>query len=172
MPGQRKNRLFAPVLLFLLVVLFIGWYAANYDYDALAGVYVLDHNGERCVLDLHSDRSFTEELVHSGDIQKAAGRWYRYGQSHVSFSHEFLKVSGQELNASGEAHGEFEKRLGVFPVLTLAASAGRPPVSQAAAPLVHDPVNECNGDLSPTEKIAYQLAVYAVLVNTSAFART
>src|SRR5260370_40845113 len=108
MPEQRKNRLVAPaVVLFLSVVLFIGWYAiaANYDYGALAGVYVLDHNGEKCVLDLRSDRSFTEELVHSGDIQRAAGTWYRYGQSHVSFSREFLRVSGQELNASREAHG-------------------------------------------------------------------
>jgi hypothetical protein len=123
MPKQRRNRLFAPaVLLFLLAVLFIGWYAiaANYDYGALAGMYVLDHNGEKCVLDLHSDRSFTEELVRSGDTQRAAGTWYRYGQSHVSFSHEFMSVSGQKLNASGEAHGEFEKRLGLFPVLTLA----------------------------------------------------
>jgi len=123
MAEQRKNRLFVPaVLLFLLAVLFVGWYAiaANYDYGALAGVYVLDHNGEKWVLDLRSDRTFTEEVVHSGVIQRAAGTWYRYGQSHVSFSHEFLKVSGQELNASGEAHGEFEKRLGLFPALTLA----------------------------------------------------
>jgi hypothetical protein len=110
------------VLFFLLAVLFVGWYAiaANYDYGALAGVYVLDHSGEKCVLDLRADRTFTEVLVHSGYIQRAAGTWYRYGQSHVSFSHEFLKVSGQELNASGEAHGEFEKTMGFFPVLTLA----------------------------------------------------
>jgi hypothetical protein len=26
------------------------------------------------------------------------------------FSHEFLRVSGQDLNASGEAHGEFATR--------------------------------------------------------------
>jgi hypothetical protein len=65
----------------------MGWYAiaANYDYGALAGVYVLDHNDERCILDLRSDRGFTEERVHSGDIQRAAGTWRRDGQSHIPF---------------------------------------------------------------------------------------
>jgi hypothetical protein len=119
---RKKHLITAGALVLLVVVLFVGWYsiAANYDYGALAGVYVLDENGERCVLDLRSDRSFTEELVHSGHVQRVAGTWSRYGQAHVSFSHEFLTVSGQELNATGEAHGEFHKQLGVFPVLTLA----------------------------------------------------
>jgi hypothetical protein len=123
---RRKSRLAA--LAFLVIVLFIGWYAiaANYDYGVLAGVYVLDGNGERCVLDLRSDRSFTEELVQSGHVQRAVGTWSRYGQAHVSFSHEFLMVSGQELNGTGQAHGEFDKRLGLIPVLTLAPLPGGP----------------------------------------------
>ena len=123
MEKAQKNRLFvAAAVFFLMVVLFTGWYAvaANYDYPALAGVYVLDQNAEHCVLDLHSDRTFTEELVRSGNTQRATGTWHRYGESHVSFSREFLTVAGQELNASGEPHGEFEKRLGLFPILTLA----------------------------------------------------
>ena len=68
----------------------------------------------------------------SGSVRKAEGTWHRYGESHVSFSQTFLTVSGQELNGSGEAHGEFEKRLGIFPVLTQAPSAGRAYISQAA----------------------------------------
>jgi hypothetical protein len=84
-------------VLALALVLFIGWYAvaANYNYSALAGMYVLNQDGELCLLDLRSDRSFTEELSQSGKIQRAAGTWRRYGQAHVSFSHEFLRVSGQ-----------------------------------------------------------------------------
>jgi hypothetical protein len=119
---RSRRRVTLAVLALLAVVLFIAWYtvAANYDYSALAGVYVLNQNGERCVLNLRSDRSFTEELTQSGNIQRAAGTWHRYGQAHVSFSLDFLRVSGQELNASGEAHGQFEKSLGLFPVLTLA----------------------------------------------------
>ena len=120
---QRNRRLVRTAALgFLAIVLLAVWYAAaaNYDYGALAGVYVLDQNTQHCLLALHPDRTFTEELVYSGEVQRAAGTWYRYGQAHVSFSHEFLRVSGQELNASGEAHGQFDKRLGLFPVLTLA----------------------------------------------------
>jgi hypothetical protein len=111
----RKRLLTAAALVFLLVVLFIGWYAvaADYDYRTLAGVYVLDRDGEQCVLNLRSDRSFTEELVQSGHVQRAVGKWSRYGQAHASFSHEFLRVSGQEVNATGVAHGEFDKRLGL-----------------------------------------------------------
>jgi hypothetical protein len=41
-------------------------------------------------------------------------------EAHVSFSSEFLKVSGQELDAAGEAHGQFDKTLGLLPYLTLA----------------------------------------------------
>jgi hypothetical protein len=55
-----------------------------------------------------------------GDVQKAQGTWHRYGQAHVSFSSEFLIVSGQELNADHEAHGEFGKTAGLLPFLTLA----------------------------------------------------
>ena len=118
----NKRRVTVAVLALLALILFIGWYAvaANFDYSSLAGVYVLNQNGEVCVLALRSDRSFTEELTQSKNIQRATGTWHRYGQAHVSFSREFLRVSGQELNASGEAHGQFEKSLGLFPVLTLA----------------------------------------------------
>lgn len=72
------------------------------------------------MLNLRADHTFAEEFKNSGDVQRATGTWHRYGQAHVSFSRKFLKVSGQELNASGEAHGEFAKSLGLFPVLTLA----------------------------------------------------
>jgi hypothetical protein len=123
MMGRRNKRLISiAVIAFAVIVLFVAWYyvAANYDYRALAGVYVFERNDERCVLDLRSDRTFKEQLSYSGDVRNAEGTWHRYGESHVSFSQPFLKVSGQELNASGEAHGEFEKRLGLFPVLTLA----------------------------------------------------
>jgi hypothetical protein len=106
----------------LSIVLFCAWwyvYASN-DYADLAGTYVFEGNGERCTLYLRSDRTFAQELSRSGEVQKSQGRWHRYGQSHVSFSGEFLKLSGEEMNASGEAHGQFDKTLGIFPTLTLA----------------------------------------------------
>lgn len=63
---------------------------------------------------------FEQELNHSGEARKSQGHWYRYGESHVSFSSEFMKLFGEEMNADGDAHGEFEKVIGIFPTLTLA----------------------------------------------------
>ena len=105
-----------------VIVLLCGWYvvAANYDYEALAGTYVLTRNGEKCILKLRSDQTFSEEIDRSGNLQIVRGQWRRYGESHVSFSSEFLKLAGQELNESGEAHGQFDKTLGIFPFLVLA----------------------------------------------------
>lgn len=106
----------------LLVILLWVWYswAANYDYGALAGTYVFRGNGETCTLQLRPDRTFVQELSRSGEIQKSQGHWDRYGEAHVSFSNEFLKLSGEEMNADGQAHGQFDKTLGIFPTLVLA----------------------------------------------------
>ncbi len=116
------------VVILLLVVLFVAWYvlAANYDYSALAGTYVFSQNGDICTIHLRSDRTFTEELTRAGRSQAATGTWYRYGEAHVSFSKGFLKLAGEELNADGEAHGQFDKTLGLFPSLTLAPVPGGP----------------------------------------------
>jgi hypothetical protein len=122
MPHALKKLTSAVAAVLLLIALFVCWYviAADYDYGALAGTYVLNRGTEKCTLDLRSDRTFTEELVRAGWVQKAQGTWRRYGESHVSFSREFLTMSGEEVNADGEAHGEFSKTLGLLPFLTLA----------------------------------------------------
>jgi hypothetical protein len=70
----------------------------------------LNRDAERCTLYLRSDRTFTEELVRAGSVQKAQGTWHRYGESHVSFSRELLTISGEDVNVDGEAHGEFSDR--------------------------------------------------------------
>jgi hypothetical protein len=117
----RTRALTAGGVLLLIVALCV-WYsiAANYDYGALSGTYTFRGNAEICTLRLHADRTFEQELSHSGEIQKSQGQWHRYGESHVSFSSEFMKLSGEELNAEGEAHGEFDKVIGIFPTLVLA----------------------------------------------------
>jgi hypothetical protein len=106
----------------LAIALFCLWYsvAANYDYDALAGTYVFNRDGEVCTLYLHPDHTFEQQLTRSGNLQSAKGQWRRYGQAHVSFSNEFLSLSGEELDASGGAHGQFEKAFGLLTSLTLA----------------------------------------------------
>lgn len=112
----------------LFLVAFWIWYsvASNYDYGALAGTYVFRVDGESCTLYLRADQAFIEDLNHSGSTQEAKGHWHRYGEAHVSFSSEFLKVSNEELNESGQAHGEFDKTLGIIPKLVLAPIPGGP----------------------------------------------
>lgn len=121
---MRRMNTFTKVIcsMLLFVALFAIWYfiASSNDYRALAGTYIFHGNGESCTLHLHPDQTFEEELRGSSETQIARGRWHRYGQAHVSFSHEFLKLSGEEFNAAGEAHGEFDKVLGIFPILVLA----------------------------------------------------
>jgi len=116
--------IFARLVLWILlsIVLFCAWWyvAFNYGYGALAGTYVFHGSGEVCTLYLRPDRTFVQELSRSGEIQKSQGQWHRYGESHVSFSNEFLKLAGEEMNADGQAHGQFEKTLGIFPTLVLA----------------------------------------------------
>ena len=112
----------------LVIVLFCVWYivAANYDYSALAGTYVFHSKGETCTLYLHPDRTFVQEISRSGEIEKSHGYWLRYGEAHVSFSSEFLKLSGEEMDSARQAHGQFAKTLGLFPTLTLAPEATGP----------------------------------------------
>jgi hypothetical protein len=104
------------------MVAFGAWFfvASNYDYNALAGTYQFRHDDEKCTLYLYSDRTFLEELSDHNVVKQAHGHWHRYGEAHVSFSSEFITVSGQQLNAAKEAHGQFDKRYGIFTSLTLA----------------------------------------------------
>lgn len=106
----------------VLAALFVIWYraAANYDYGALSGTYVFQDGRETCTLRLLPDRTFVQEIKRSGKVERSEGHWNRYGEAHVSFSSEFLKLWGEEMNAAGEAHGEFDKKLGIFPFLVLA----------------------------------------------------
>ena len=112
------------VLLFL--VLFCLWWsvASNYDYGGLAGTYVFHGKGETCSLHLYADRTFDQELRRGSEIRRAHGHWHRFGESGVSFPNEFSRLSGEELNGSGEAYGWFQRALGLFPALEVAPSPG------------------------------------------------
>jgi hypothetical protein len=105
-----------------LIILFWVWYsnASNYDYKALAGTYVFEGDGETCTLYLRPDRVFVQNLSRAGETRRSEGQWHLYGEAHVSFSNEFLVLSGEATNTDGQAHGQFEKTLGFFPSLVLA----------------------------------------------------
>jgi hypothetical protein len=65
-------------------------------------------------------------LIRDGKVENAEGSWRRLGEGGISFSKEFLKVSGQELDPDGTAFGEAEKTLGIFPSITLKSNQGGP----------------------------------------------
>jgi hypothetical protein len=119
-------------VIFLIVLVAWTWYvwAANYDYGSLAGTYVLNRNAESYILYLRSDRTFTEVVTREGHSETAQGTWHRYGEAHVSFSNGFITITGEELNAEGRPHGQFDKRLGLFPVLTLAPLPSGPTLTR------------------------------------------
>ena len=64
---------------------------------------------------------------------------HRYGEAHASVSSSFLEVAGARLNATGEAHGQFNKMLGLFPSLTLAPIPGGPTLKETVPLVPHDP---------------------------------
>lgn len=115
-------------IIVLAIVLFTVWYfvAANYDYGALSGQYVFRGDGEVCVLSLRSDGTFTQEVSRSGEVQRSQGHWHRIGEAGVSFTDEFMRLPGGELDESGKIYGEFDKTLGIFPKLVLSPSPDGP----------------------------------------------
>ena len=104
------------------IILFTIWYsvAANYEYSALAGAYVFQGNGETCTLYLRPDHTFVQELNRSGEFRESQGSWHRYGEAHVSFSGEFIRLSGEETNSAGQVHGQFDKQFGIITTLVMA----------------------------------------------------
>lgn len=93
------------------------WYmvAADYSDPVLCGTYSFSGDTESSTLKINPDHSFQQELRRSGTIHQSIGKWRRVGQGGITFSKEFLVVSGQELSADGSAFGDMHKALGIFP---------------------------------------------------------
>jgi len=105
----------------LLVVCFVLWYSVASDYgDGVAsGTYHLAENGEISTLTLKTDHSFQQELSEHGEVKRASGTWHRVGEGGISFSKNFLPVSGQELGPDGTAYADMHKQFGFLVFLTL-----------------------------------------------------
>jgi hypothetical protein len=119
-------RLFAGIV--LLIVMFWSWYwlAADYRYGAVSGVYTFAREGESSTLILKPDRSFQEELTFLGKVEHAQGSWWRFGEGGVVFSKQFLKLSGQETASDGESHGVVEKSFGLVADIVFGPNASGP----------------------------------------------
>ncbi len=105
-----------------LILCFVLWYVVASDYGdgVISGTYELSLNGEKSSLELKPDHTFQQELNKLGKIEHATGTWRRVGEADVTFSKEFLAISGQELGPHGEAYGYIHKDFGVLVSLTLA----------------------------------------------------
>jgi hypothetical protein len=106
------------------------WYveAGNFNDNNVCGTYVIQLNGEASTLVLRHDHSFSQERNISGKTLHAQGSWRLFpsdSQSHISFSSDFLKLPGQELNPDGTAYGQLKNRFG-FLSLTLAPEPDGP----------------------------------------------
>jgi hypothetical protein len=108
-------------ILLTLAVCFVVWYSVASDYgDGVAsGTYNLAENGETSTLVLKTDHSFQQELSERGEVKHASGTWHRVGEGGITFSRDFLPVSGQELGPDGTAFADMHKNLGFLVFLSL-----------------------------------------------------
>lgn len=116
-----KNLARAGGVFLLICLCFVFWYVVAVDYGdgVVSGTYHLSQNGETSTLVLKPDHSFKQELNHSGKAEHAEGNWHRSGEGGISFSKEFIRVSGQELDPDGTAFCDMHKTLGFLVSLSL-----------------------------------------------------
>jgi hypothetical protein len=106
-------------LVLAVVVLWLGfalWWmvASDYSDTVVAGTYHLNQDGEKSTLVLNADHSFQQELTRRVKTDHAHGTWRRLGEGGISFSKEFLILSGQEREPDGTGFGEIHKLFGFW----------------------------------------------------------
>jgi hypothetical protein len=125
---ESTSRKSIGVILLLVFLIYVFWYveAGNFSDSNVPGTYVLQQNRERSTLILRADHSFQQQLDVEGRVSHASGSWDLFpadSQSHIEFSKEFLKLSGQELAPDGTAYGQLENMFGLLSI-TLAPNDG------------------------------------------------
>ena len=106
---------------FIAVVCLLAWATAAMDYgDGVAsGTYTFEGSGESSVLVLNPNHTF-RQIRRLGNLQQQAeGTWRRVGEGGISFSKEFLIVTGDEPEPDGTTSCDMQKLLGLFPSLHL-----------------------------------------------------
>lgn len=108
-------------VILLLVAVFVCWYtvAADYSDAVVSGTYRFAQRGETSMLVLSPDHTFYQDLNRSGLVTHAAGTWRRIGEGGITFSKEFLLLSGQEPGADGTTFVDMEKKFGILVYLRL-----------------------------------------------------
>ena len=106
---------------FVFLFCLLAWLVAAMDYgDSVAtGTYTFKRNGESSVLTLKADHTFHQTRRLGNDEQQAEGTWRRVGEGGLSFSKEFLVVTGDEPEPDGTTFCDMHKMLGLFTSLRL-----------------------------------------------------
>jgi hypothetical protein len=113
--GMKKS-VWVPGGLLLSFAGFVMWgtAAVNYGDSVAVGKYRFKNDGETSTLVLNPDHTF-QQAVRFGDIeQHSEGTWRRVGEGGISFSKEFLVVSGDEPEPDGTTFSDMHKTLGLF----------------------------------------------------------
>lgn len=97
------------------------WATAAMDYgDSVAvGTYQFERDGETSTLVLNPDHTFRQTRRQASSEQHSQGTWRRLGEGGISFSRDFLVVSGDEPEPDGTTFADMHKTLGLFTSLRL-----------------------------------------------------
>jgi hypothetical protein len=107
--------------LLISIACFVIWGIAALDYgdNVATGTYRFERRGESSTLVLNPDRTFRQTRWLNGSEQHSEGTWRRVGKGGISFSKEFLVVSGDEPEPDGTTYSDLHKTLGLFVSLRL-----------------------------------------------------
>jgi hypothetical protein len=118
--GMRKPVwLMGGVLISLGCFFLWGVAAMNYGSSAAIGTYHFERDGETSTLVLNPDHTFRQARWLGSHEQHSQGTWRRVGEGGISFSKDFLVVSGDEPEPDGTTFSDMHKALGLFTSLRL-----------------------------------------------------
>lgn len=103
------------------VICLLGWAVVAMDYgdSVAAGTYDFKRGSESSTLVLDRNHTFRQRRRLGNVEQQAEGTWRRVGEGGISFSKEFLVVTGDEPEPDGTTFCDMHKLLGLFPSLRL-----------------------------------------------------
>ena len=112
--ARQAVRICGGVLLPLVCTFFWLVAAMNYGDDVAVGQYRFHIGSEESTLVLLPDHTF-EQTLRSGNTDRTAhGIWRRVGEGGISFSKDFLAVTGAEPEPDGTIFSDMHKTLGLF----------------------------------------------------------
>jgi hypothetical protein len=94
------------------------WMSWDFSDQFVAGKYIARSKGQRTILVLNSDHSFTKESSAEGTAAvHANGTWRRIGRGGIVFSQSFLR-SSNTVTGGNEIYGTLDNTFGLW-TLTL-----------------------------------------------------